>query len=155
MSRHARNGRLRIGWRVAVLVSVVLAWASALGVFALYKAQLKAADAATPPPVVAEVVAPPVVHPPHAPPEPVPEPLTVVIPIPVTPPPPKPVANRPFWAKDLPTDFAQGPPEPCQTFGTAVKFTRTATEAMVRAGREEKLLFVLHLAGNLEDDGFT
>ena len=43
----------------------------------------------------------------------------------------------------------------CQTFQTAVRFVKSPTEAMRRAREEDKLVYVLHLAGNLEDPGFT
>lgn len=146
------RSRFHIGWRIAVVASVVVVWASALGVFALYKSKTQAEEVAVVPVIVPEPIAPK----PEPPPEPIPEPLplTIVIPIPVTPP-PKPIDLRPFWAKDVPSEIAGVEVEACQTFGTAVKFTRTAHEAMVRANHEDKLLYVLHLSGNLEDDGFT
>jgi len=43
----------------------------------------------------------------------------------------------------------------CQTHDTAVRFVKSPIEAMSRARREDKLVCVLHLSGNLEDDGFT
>jgi hypothetical protein len=46
-------------------------------------------------------------------------------------------------------------PDGCKTFDTAVHFVKNYDEAKKRAGRQEKLVFVLHLSGNLDDDGFT
>jgi hypothetical protein len=42
-----------------------------------------------------------------------------------------------------------------QTCGTAVNFFNNPPDAVRQAVREKKLLFVLHLSGNLEDDCFT
>jgi hypothetical protein len=41
------------------------------------------------------------------------------------------------------------------TYGTAVHFLNNPIDAGRQAARENKLLFVLHLSGNLEDDAFT
>jgi hypothetical protein len=41
------------------------------------------------------------------------------------------------------------------TYGTAVLFSNSPAEAGRQAAQEKKLLFVLHLSGNLEDDAFT
>jgi hypothetical protein len=47
------------------------------------------------------------------------------------------------------------PPAACQRFGTAVDFVRSPAVAFARAAREQKLVMVLHLAGNFDDPGFT
>ena len=53
----------------------------------------------------------------------------------------------------------EAPPEPakpvCARFGTAIDFVRSPSVAFDRAAREQKLVLVLHLAGNFEDPGFT
>lgn len=46
-------------------------------------------------------------------------------------------------------------PDGCKTYDTAVHFVKGYDEAKRRAGKQEKLVFVLHLSGNLDDDGFT
>jgi hypothetical protein len=40
-------------------------------------------------------------------------------------------------------------------YGTSVEFEETPKEAAVRAKKEEKLVFVLHVSGNFEDPRFT
>lgn len=46
-------------------------------------------------------------------------------------------------------------PEGCQAHGTAVHFVKSPVEAFQEAANREKLVFILHLSGNIEDDGFT
>jgi hypothetical protein len=51
-----------------------------------------------------------------------------------------------------------GPPaeiDGCKTFDTYVAWRPSPAEALKRAKETDKLAFVLHLAGNIEDDGFT
>lgn len=43
----------------------------------------------------------------------------------------------------------------CDRFGTAIDFLRSPTLAFDRSAREQKLVMVLHVAGNFEDPGFT
>lgn len=43
----------------------------------------------------------------------------------------------------------------CAAIGTDVKFMKEPTEAFARARTERKLVFVMHLSGNLEDKEFT
>jgi hypothetical protein len=43
----------------------------------------------------------------------------------------------------------------CAAIGTDVKFMKEPTEAFARARAERKLVFVMHLSGNLEDKDFT
>jgi hypothetical protein len=43
----------------------------------------------------------------------------------------------------------------CGGVGTRVAFEPTAPDAFAKARNENKLVFVIHLAGNLEDPGFT
>ena len=46
-------------------------------------------------------------------------------------------------------------PDGCKTHGTAVHFVKSTVTAMKQAQAKDKLVFVLHLSGNIEDDGFT
>lgn len=46
-------------------------------------------------------------------------------------------------------------PAGCKTHGTALHFVKSFDEAKKRAAKEQKLVFVLHLSGNIEDDAFT
>lgn len=46
-------------------------------------------------------------------------------------------------------------PAGCKTYGTALHFVKSYDEAKRWAAKEQKLVFVLHLSGNIEDDGFT
>jgi hypothetical protein len=50
---------------------------------------------------------------------------------------------------------AQGKATTCQQYGTAVNFYDSPTEASKKALEEGKLVFVLHVAGNFEEPGFT
>jgi hypothetical protein len=43
----------------------------------------------------------------------------------------------------------------CRTFGTAVDFVSTPSEAAKKAKKEQKLVFVLHVSGKFEDPRFT
>jgi hypothetical protein len=43
----------------------------------------------------------------------------------------------------------------CDTYGTSVNFMRSPTAAARKAGKEDKLLFTLHVSGNFEDPQFT
>jgi hypothetical protein len=43
----------------------------------------------------------------------------------------------------------------CQQIGTDVRFLKNPTEAFQRAAVEKKMVFVMHLSGNLEDKDFT
>jgi hypothetical protein len=52
------------------------------------------------------------------------------------------------------TAAAQNTPS-CQGFGTSVAFVDSPTKAAALALKEQKLLFVLHVAGNFEDHKFT
>ncbi len=54
------------------------------------------------------------------------------------------------WAWD-----ARPVPDDCRKHGTAVHFTKSTLEAVKQARATDKLVFVLHLSGNIEDDGFT
>ena len=46
-------------------------------------------------------------------------------------------------------------PEGCKLHGTALHFVKSPVEAFKLGSKKEKLVFILHLAGNIEDDGFT
>jgi hypothetical protein len=72
--------------------------------------------------------------------------------------PPRPELIDPF-ADDTPAPApnvkrARGAPA-CKRYGTAVDFVDNPTDAAQQALREKKLLFVLNVAGNFEDDKFT
>jgi len=40
-------------------------------------------------------------------------------------------------------------------FGTCVAFVSSPEAAFRKAGKDDKLVFVLHISGNFEDSGFT
>jgi len=74
------------------------------------------------------------------------------------------VAIEPGEARPLPRGVqppvlpeASDPPEParCDRFGTQIDFVRSPALAFDRAGREGKLVMILHLAGQFEEPGFT
>lgn len=46
-------------------------------------------------------------------------------------------------------------PEGCKTHETALHFVKNLAEAQKRAKKDDKLVFVLHLSGNIDDPGFT
>ena len=46
-------------------------------------------------------------------------------------------------------------PDGCKSFDTALHFVRNLAEAQKRAKADGRLVFVLHLSGNIEDPGFT
>jgi hypothetical protein len=46
-------------------------------------------------------------------------------------------------------------PEGCKTHETALHFVKNLSEAQKRAKKDDKLVFVLHLSGNIDDPGFT
>ena len=83
----------------------------------------------------------------------------------------QPGESRP-WSKDTrvalaeqPAPSVAAPPEPirpavakpprCDRFGTSIDFVRSQSIAFDRAARDQKLVMVLHVAGNFEDSGFT
>lgn len=66
---------------------------------------------------------------------------------------PKPVVK--IDAKPAVPPITRPVPDGCKTHGTAVHFTRSTLVAMKQAQAKDKLVFVLHLSGNIEDDGFT
>ena len=43
----------------------------------------------------------------------------------------------------------------CAAIGTNVKFMKEPTDAFKRAKAEKKMVFIMHLSGNLEDKDFT
>jgi hypothetical protein len=63
------------------------------------------------------------------------------------------LAGKPEPADDGPAKRAI--PAGCRTFDTAVHFTKNYDTARQRAATDGKLVFVLHLSGDLDDDGFT
>jgi len=42
-----------------------------------------------------------------------------------------------------------------RTYGTAVRWAGSPSEAAVKAKAEQKLVFVLHVSGHFEDENFT
>jgi cell division septation protein DedD len=46
-------------------------------------------------------------------------------------------------------------PPACETFGTRLQFVSNPTDAARLARQDNKLLFILHISGNFEDDKFT
>jgi hypothetical protein len=71
----------------------------------------------------------------------------------------------PRLARESPAEESPSPaaaPEPVvadpprfERFGTAIDFVRSPSIAYERAAREQKLVMMLHLAGQFEDPGFT
>ena len=45
--------------------------------------------------------------------------------------------------------------EACGNHGTSVTFVESPTEAAIRAKKEEKLVFILHVSGNFETPEYT
>jgi len=97
---------------------------------------------------------------------PAPEPPVSAAPAPApadVPPTPEPQAsapppNPPEVVEALPpnlTDVAVVLPPGCQRYRTAVNFYDSPSEARKKALEEDKLVFVLHVAGNFEEPGFT
>jgi hypothetical protein len=46
-------------------------------------------------------------------------------------------------------------PDGCKTYDTAIHFVKNLETAQKRAKADGRLVFVLHLSGNIEDPGFT
>jgi hypothetical protein len=76
-------------------------------------------------------------------------------------PPPAPAVTPPPAAATPAAAVAEQPPRPpaprpaVEKFGTAVGFVGDPVRAAKFAEEDGKLLFVLHLSGHFEDDGFT
>ena len=79
--------------------------------------------------------------------------------VPLLPPwqgPPKPDVEFPAEPQTLPaSEMPPGKATVCEKFGTRVDFAPGPAEAARTALKERKLLFVVHIAGNFEDSGFT
>jgi hypothetical protein len=58
---------------------------------------------------------------------------------------------RPPVPKAVPDKAEEG----CGSHGTRVDFLDTPAEAVTKAKKEEKLVFVLHVSGHFEDPRFT
>jgi hypothetical protein len=57
---------------------------------------------------------------------------------------------------DPPPPPSPAPAAPaCETFGTSVHFAVSPAAAEKQAAQEGKLLFLLHVSGDFEDDAFT
>ena len=171
--RDARRGRPLIYWP-PVVVAAVLSLLLIGGLLALARLRPAAAGgpaalAAPPAPAAGKSgeapAMPPESNPPAAAPDPSPPPAPGAGDRPTRRPPP--VADtvlpvdEPFTLPPHP-----GGPAPCPTaaapkcaaphnYGTSVNFVDGPAEAAAQALRDNKLLFVLHVAGNFEDDKFT
>lgn len=171
-----RSWRRVVDWRVVAVAGVPL-WAVVGGLVAWQKFAPHAVavtPSGTPPPVVT----PPPDRPELLPPPRVEEPVNPFKVVTTQPAEPTPVAIDPevaelvadglkkaFWelmagkpedgrAAVVPPD-KRDVPAGCKTHGTALHFVKSYDEAKRRAAKEQKLVFVLHLSGNIEDDGFT
>ena len=58
-------------------------------------------------------------------------------------------------AAEILVDDSPPDAQTCDTYGTSVNFMRSPAAAARRAGKEDKLLFTLHVSGNFEDPQFT
>ncbi len=163
-----------IDWRIVAAAGVPV-WAAAVGLVVWDKARHRlrpaepAAVAAAPAPAEKAPAASPPAEARPAPAAPQPPPVVVVpVIVPDLARPAAPVPNRPFWLREntaeepvqeagesAARDLGEQPVGGCKTFGTTVRFVKSPTEAMDRARAEDKLVYVLHLSGNLEDEGFT
>ncbi len=82
-------------------------------------------------------------------------------PPPLPPPPAAPVAapsaDPPAPPPAPPAEKKEAPPPAavCQTFNTSVEFAVSPTAAEKQAARDGKLVFLLHVSGDFEDDAFT
>lgn len=60
---------------------------------------------------------------------------------------------------DLPPEVAGKKPikipDGCKTYETAIHFMKNLETAQKKAKADDRLVFVLHLSGNIEDSGFT
>jgi hypothetical protein len=104
---------------------------------------------------------------PPAPPTPPAPPAADPAPPPAPPTPaPTPAADQPAEAPAAPAPSIfdaspvvdltpAAPPKTCETFGTSVEFAASPAEAAKTAKRDDKLLFLMHISGNFEDDAFT
>jgi hypothetical protein len=72
-------------------------------------------------------------------------------PVPVEPPPAPLLAGPAPGGCPVPAGPASAP----QNYGTRVSFVASPAEAEQLAGKEQKLVFVLHISGNFEDSHFT
>ncbi len=82
------------------------------------------------------------------------EPITlpVIVPVPV---PGESVAANPPEFRLPATELLPVVEDPCQTFGTKVRFHKGPAEAIAEAKTSKKMLFVLHISGHFDDPGFT
>jgi len=67
---------------------------------------------------------------------------------------PAPIVPAPIAPPAAASLTAPAAPE-CQTFGTSVAFAASPAAAAKQAAQEGKLLFLLHVSGDFEDDAFT
>lgn len=132
---------------VKIAIGGVLAWTAVVVVVALYFSMRPETQRLDEQPL-AEL--PPV---PEAPPIIAKAPPKAVLPKPAV----DPLAPAP--KDDLLDEFdlapAKGEFVDCKQIGTQVKFMKEPADAFLRAREEKKLVFVMHLSGNLEDPGFT
>jgi hypothetical protein len=144
-----------IDWRLVAAVALPL-WAFMFGAILTYRpARVAAQGPPGPPPTVTpappdSVTPPPVV--PTAPPAVVP----LVVPVPVGAETPNPAgAEEPPPPQFRLPDTEVAAPDRCKTYDTKVRFHANPVEAKEEAKKARKMVFVLHLSGNLEDPGFT
>lgn len=136
-----------IDWRLVAAAGLPL-WAFAFGMM-VAGAPATAVDPATPPEIV-------MVPPPD---DAIPPPREVVvrqaesITLPVVVPVPIPAAKPPEF--QLPVTELLPTEDKCRTFGTTVRFHKTAAEAVAEARDTRKMPFVLHISGHFDDPGFT
>jgi hypothetical protein len=62
--------------------------------------------------------------------------------------------GRPPVPPPPPVEKAPAEGHVCGSYGTTIDFLDTPKEAAARAIKEEKLVFILHVSGNLEDPRF-
>jgi hypothetical protein len=137
-----------ISWRPVVAAAVV-SLLFVVAVCALIPHRRHALAAAAPPAPV-------------QPTEPVAQPLREEVAAAPTPEPPKiapapeatPLKPQPVAPLPEPEVFKEKAPV-CQQYGTKVDFYDSPADATRVAHKEQKLLFVLHVAGNFEEPGFT
>ena len=143
-----------IDWRLVAAAGLPV-WAFAFGMI-MPGVPAIAVDPEPPPAIVAVPQPPPdnTIPPPREivvrPAEPVTLPVVVPVPVPTEPA----AANPPEF--QLPTsELLPAVEDPCQTFGTKVRFHKGPAEAFADAKATKKLLFVLHISGHFDDPGFT
>jgi hypothetical protein len=162
VARAPRPGLFQvIDWRLVAAIGLPI-WAFLLGIVVVHRAA-PPAPAPTEPVEIAAISAPT----PPVPLETAPAPREVVVrteyqPVPIlvpVPTPAQPVAAL-AEAPAAPVEFKLPlsevvPADRCQTFDTKIRFHPDLASAVEEVKSSRKMLFVLHLSGNLDDPGFT